>query len=342
MSAITTRSERRHRRHVVTTATAIVILTACPLFGHHVGPAFEALEKRDEIFGICLVALRELLGPIHELFHVLIVAGVVFAVVDRLLARREVPRLLAGLDSSALDMRGALYGAVRAAGLAPTDVHVVTGLPVPAFTVGWVHPQVFVAREIESHLDREQLAAVLEHEAAHVRRRDPLRLSLLRILAGTFFYVPAIRSLTADMADEIEIAADDAVVGARPRRALVLASAIVTLAAWPEPAPLPAAVPGFLRKELFERRVRRLVGEKVIIRSHVTRPCLACATAVLTALWVSGLIMAHPLPAQTARATETTTAYCWQTLSSPWTHLLCHHMHHAGGSRPCPPQHHAA
>ena len=41
-----------------------------------------------------------------------------------------------------------------------------------------------------------------------IARRDPLRLSLMRFLACTLFYIPALRRLADDLTDEAEIEAD--------------------------------------------------------------------------------------------------------------------------------------
>ena len=69
---------------------------------------------------------------------------------------------------------------------------VVSGLPNPAFTVGWFHPMVYVAAELAEWLTSDELAAVLAHERAHLGRRDPLRLSVLRFLGRTLFWLPAL------------------------------------------------------------------------------------------------------------------------------------------------------
>jgi len=106
------------------------------------------------------------------------------------------------------------------------------------------------------------------------------------------FWIPALRKLAADVADEAEFEADDVAANGKP---LVLASAILTVAAW-EQAPLPAAAAaGFSRHDLVEQRVRRLSGEILPSRSHVTTRSLIAATAMLTAVLSSGVMVTHPL-----------------------------------------------
>jgi beta-lactamase regulating signal transducer with metallopeptidase domain len=65
-------------------------------------------------------------------------------------------------------------------------------------------------------MSEAKLRAVLPHETAHVRRRDPLRLSLLHVLARTLFWVPAVARLTENIADEAEVSADDAALHSQP------------------------------------------------------------------------------------------------------------------------------
>jgi hypothetical protein len=51
-----------------------------------------------------------------------------------------------------------------------------------AFCLGLVSPRIYVSEGLLQLLDAHELAAVLHHEAAHLRRRDPLRLFLSELL----------------------------------------------------------------------------------------------------------------------------------------------------------------
>jgi hypothetical protein len=172
----------------------------------------------------------------------------------------------------------------------------VDGLPTPAFTAGWLRPRVYVASALAGCLSEEELIAVLAHEAAHVRHRDPLKRSLLRGLSLVLWWIPALRRLADDVADEAEIRADDAAARHDP---LVLASAILALASWRGTDALPTAAAGFQRVDLLDRRIRRLAGEAAPVGTHVTMRSLVGAAAVLGMVWSSGVIMAHPMPSAT-------------------------------------------
>lgn len=300
--------EAAHRRRVLLWMGALIVLGTSPVIGHHLASSASTfLAGRDHLFGLCLIALHFLLAPIHRVFHLLLVAGLVYAVWDRGRAGMSLRRTVRYLERGAPPIDGALARAALMAGVAPDRVLMVHGLPNPAFTAGWFAPRVYVDAALGELLSEQELAAVLAHEGAHVARRDPLRLSLFRLLARTLFYLPALRRLADDAEDEAEIAADDAAARRIPDRGpLVLASAIVQIAGrWGSAASvtkgplvgLEGAAVGFERVDLLDRRVRRLMGQDARVGTHVTRRSLAGAAAVLTAVWMSGLIMAHPLPA---------------------------------------------
>ena len=208
-------------------------------------------------------------------------------------------------------------------------------------------------------LSIEQLQAVLAHEAAHLRRRDPLRLSALRFLACALFYLPALRRLADDAADDAEIAADDQAARGEGagRDPIVLASALVEIARrWPtrlegrSRRTLPiAGVAGSPGTDLLDRRVRRLLGGEAVIETHVTRRSLAAAGAVLVMVWLSGLVMAHPLPADVAadegfmglelsspRSHGARASHCEHHGEFALTHLFCLGGHAHKQGQPCP------
>lgn len=321
--------EQVHRRVLLLGVGALIVLSTSPVFGHHVATRADALlVGRDHILNICLIALYHILAPVHFLSHTLVVVGLGYALWDRTRAALALTRTLGALESRLPAAGEPIERAARRVGLDPARVRIVQGLPNPAFTAGFWRPQVYVMASLPDVLDAGQLDAVLAHEAAHVRRRDPLRLSLLRFLACTLFYIPALRRLADDLTDEAEIDADDR--AASGGAALVLASAILTLAEWgaahrPMTAvPVPAGVVGFQgfhRVDLLERRVRRLAGEDAAVGTHVTRRSLAGAGAVLVAVFLSGIMMVHPLPAEAGPSGVT--PHCQHHGESSLSHLFC-------------------
>ena len=346
--------EQAHRRILLVGVATLLVFSTSPVLGHHVAQRADALlTGYDHIGRVCLVALHVLLAPVHTVFHLLLFVGVAYAVWDRARAWYGLERTLRALQINPPLPDDRLSRAARRAGLAPGRVCVVDGLPNPAFTAGFWRPNVYVAASLPDVLDQQQLEAVLAHEAAHVARRDPVRVSLMRFLACTLFYIPALRRLADDLADEAEIDADDA--AAARSEPLVLASAILALASWStcpdsgdggstlRPGSAVAFQPfaSFQRVDLLERRVRRLAGEPTMAGTHVTRRSLAGAGATLVAVWVSGLMMAHPLPVQAAVAGASPTqhasmSHCEHRGAFALSHLFCLGLHAHPRGTPCP------
>ena len=52
---------------------------------------------------------------------------------------------------------------------------------VPAYTAGLLHPTIIISTQLAARLDDEAREAVVEHERAHARHRDPLRVWLAEL-----------------------------------------------------------------------------------------------------------------------------------------------------------------
>lgn len=312
--------EEAHRRLTLVAIGLLIVLSTSPVYVHHVFAFSDAtlLAGLDHVGALCVTALHLLFLPVHRVFHIVILAGGLYAAWDRLRAWLAMRDTLALLEQRAPAPGDRFWIAASAAGIDPHRIRVVDALPNPAFTVGLLTPRVYLSAELAHCLTSEQLEAVVAHEAAHVARRDPLRIFLLRLLACTVFWLPALRRLAEDMNDEAEIRADDAAVRGRP---LVLASAILALSERHVAGPPPPTAIGFQRDDLLERRVRRLAGEESPVKSHVTRNTIAAASLALSMVWVSGIIVAHPLPYGTDHAGHA--AHCEHEDESAIQHLFC-------------------
>lgn len=322
------RRERSHRRLTLVAIGALIVLGTSPVYVHHLFSfgATQVFAGIDHVGSLCLTALHLLLLPVHRGFHVVLLAGVAFAVWDRVRAWRTGATALAALEWRTPALGDAFWTAARATGADPKRIRIVAGLPNPAFTAGLWSPTIFLATELADRLSAEELVTVVAHEAAHVARRDPLRLFLLRLLGCVLFWIPALRRLADDFADEAEVMADDAAASGRP---LVLASAILALANWGDRRVTPPLTVGFQRNDLLERRIRRLAGEPVSVHSHLTRRSIVGAAFALGVVWSSGVVMAHPLPSSASGvaghpAHEALVAHhCEHERESAFAHLFC-------------------
>ena len=96
--------------------------------------------------------------------------------------------------------------------------------PLPAMTAaGIVSPRVLLSRSAESMLSSSELRTALNHEVAHIRRRDNLKKMLLRFVA-----FPGMNRLEEAWLEATEMAADDAAVSSEGE-ALDLAAALIKL-----------------------------------------------------------------------------------------------------------------
>ena len=78
-----------------------------------------------------------------------------------------------------------LAGAARRAGI--RRIRCLSGSGCTAFCAGLLRPRVYATAAVVTTLAPAELDAVLSHEAAHARRRDPLRRLIARAAADTMF-----------------------------------------------------------------------------------------------------------------------------------------------------------
>jgi hypothetical protein len=78
-----------------------------------------------------------------------------------------------------------------------------------ACTLGLLRPRVFVDPELASSLDESELRAVVEHERAHARHRDPLRIWLGQIVTDLQWPLPAATTRWHAWRRELELRRDD-------------------------------------------------------------------------------------------------------------------------------------
>jgi beta-lactamase regulating signal transducer with metallopeptidase domain len=103
----------------------------------------------------------------------------------------------------------ALFGLV----LVRAAVRAVRALRAPvrapaAMTRGLLRPRVVIAPELSARLDERALRAAIEHEAAHARHRDPLRLWLAQIATDLQWPSKAAGQRLVDWRNALELARD--------------------------------------------------------------------------------------------------------------------------------------
>ena len=97
-----------------------------------------------------------------------------------------------------------------------------------AFCAGLLRPRIYLSTGAIAALDEPALRAVLLHEDHHVRRRDPLRLAIGRVLSRALFFVPGIAELVRHQQSLAELGADEQAVGAGDENRSALARAMLS------------------------------------------------------------------------------------------------------------------
>ena len=151
-------------------------------------------------------------------------------------------------------MQQSLDAAARRAGI--RTLRCLAGTDRTAFCAGLVRPSVYVTTAT-AQLKTNELDAVLAHEAAHARRRDPLRRLVTRAAADVMFWFPLLRWWLRTHVEDAELNADRAAIDHAGRQALAAA----ILAATAEP---PVAVPAM--GGATEARIAHLLGDDLPIR----------------------------------------------------------------------------
>jgi Zn-dependent protease with chaperone function len=206
-----------------------------------------------------------------------------------LTARAVVRQLYAGRRfERGLDVIGPVPGVARAQAIDQDEPQ--------AFCIGLLRPRIYVSRAALELLGADERAAVVAHEAHHARRRDPLRLFVVRALAEGLFFLPAVRRLPERCAALAELAADEAASAGRGGRR-ALASALLAFDEHPSPAAVGIA----------PERVAHLLGQRP--RWELPTLLLLAAAATIAALVAVTVRMAEAtehatvgLPALAAQA----------------------------------------
>jgi hypothetical protein len=119
-----------------------------------------------------------------------------------------------------------------------TPLSPLTGIPAFAVNeafplvslVGWFRPRLFVSRTVLSHCSEDELAAVVAHEAGHLRRGDHWTRLILRACPDILSLTRLGASIEAIWAASAEQVADDHAARFSPTGSVDLASALVKVA----------------------------------------------------------------------------------------------------------------
>lgn len=161
-----------------------------------------------------LLGLEQL--PFSSLAVVAFTLASTGALVRTIRAYRRESRLLFALPLAPIE-EGALAQQAVAAG---TPLFSLPSSRPAAFCVGLLSPRVVVSTGLLERLEPEEQIAVLCHELAHARSREPLKCLVARFAARTFFWLPALGALLDRYLLVKELAADRQAIARTSRPAL--------------------------------------------------------------------------------------------------------------------------
>ena len=177
---------------------------AAVITGAFIVPSFVLLEPR---------AIQEPIGGVPLFLGICGAGFVAYGLFNAVRALSRASRAISGWTRNAQEL--ASVSAVPVLRVAD---------PVPAMVAaGIARPRVLLSGTAELLLSSEELQRAMDHELAHVRRRDNLRKLLLRFVA-----FPGMFELEAAWVEASEMAADDLAVSTS-REALDLAAALIKL-----------------------------------------------------------------------------------------------------------------
>ncbi len=175
--------------------------------------------------------------------------------------------------------------------LAGRRVAVVRGVRPVAFCSGLLRPRIVISEGVLG-LGAGAVSAIVEHEAAHAARRDPLRILVARAVGEAFSPAPSFRALSRREQALTDLAAD--------------AGAVRALG---EARPLAAALLAFGDGAgIAPERVDRLAGERP---AHEVPRALLVGAGVVVGTLVAMLALALALPGQPSVCLPLATAPAW-------------------------------
>lgn len=178
------------------------------------------------------------------------VGSLVAVIVRSVRLARTTTRAVTSLGHAPLPSAG--RATARRAGL--RRVACVPGDGPAAFTAGLWRPHVYVTNGAVETLPPDELDAVLAHEAAHVRRRDPLRRLVNRAAADALFYLPLANWWADRQIERSELTADRAAIDHAGRPAV--AGALLAAGAAQPPGTI-----GF--DGAIDARIAQLTGDQI-------------------------------------------------------------------------------
>ncbi|GGY05722.1 hypothetical protein GCM10007386_40580 [Pseudoduganella dura] len=173
----------------------------------------------------------------------------------------------------------------------PVQVRVGTDFGMSPFTARLLRPVVWLPLAVLTHLPADQVAALLAHELAHIRRKDWLWNGLQYAVEALLFFHPAMWWLSRRIRQERENACDDLALAAG-EDPVALAEGLTALQRLRQPR-VPRPMPAFALAAgggVLLARVTRILAEPG------GRPLGVRTAGALAAMLCAALLLVHGVP----------------------------------------------
>lgn len=108
------------------------------------------------------------------------------------------------------------------------DIYVIQHHEPVAYTVGFLEPIIVLSTNLIELLDKTELEAVIHHETAHQKYKDPLKVFTLQLISEVMWYIPLTKWSYENYKIMVELVADEYAVN-RMGSEVGLGSALVKL-----------------------------------------------------------------------------------------------------------------
>ena len=207
----------------------------------------------------------------------------------------------------------------RSLGVRRCELLIVPGLSSPA-TVNWWRPRILLPEVYEQVNDEALIADILNHELAHVKRRDYFWSNVSGFICQVLFFHPAVWQARKQMHVHREMACDLSVVAERPEHRVDYAHTLTRVARLCLPGRRPAVGIDFAASaSLLTDRVRALLNqpEEISLSQKLCRSAACVLVAGVYAFLSVTVGIAFAFAPSSQPKTEVADAVPSRLLSAP-------------------------
>ncbi|MCL4417007.1 MAG: M48 family metalloprotease, partial [Actinobacteria bacterium] len=216
-----------------------------------------------ETFYFCQkIVSGDIYSSLHPFSNTLILSAVIafsLGILSFLVQFYKTQKLVQKMSKNFVDTPAKLKNIVISLSLGE-KVDVVNDKSLFSFCAGIFFPRIIITTSLVENLSEKELEAVLLHEKAHLKARDPLKILLGKTISTIFFFLPIFKELYKNMNATNEILADRFAMQHQKDNSYLKRALRKILIA---PQVMPAILPSISHPDYLEIRIHRLVNPAV-------------------------------------------------------------------------------